>query len=228
MNESEAGRLAELAQALHAAPTPTRTSEDIVSFARHELDADYASITLIRRDGRLETVAPSDPIAAEIDQLQYDLNEGICRDSSWEGETLASQDVATDPRWPSWGPKVAALGVSSVIAAELTKEGEGRMGAVNLFWVDGRQFSRDDIAFAHLFARHAAIALNSAMTVAGLNTALDSRKRIGQAQGILMERYGLDETKAFEVLRRYSQHLNVKLRQIADDLVASRNLPDDG
>ena len=63
------------------------------------------------------------------------------------------------------------------------------------------------------------------MNEAGLNTALDTRKLIGQAQGILMERYHLDEARAFEVLRRYSQDHNVKLRQVAEDLIANRRLP---
>jgi AmiR/NasT family two-component response regulator len=63
------------------------------------------------------------------------------------------------------------------------------------------------------------------MNEAGLNTALDTRKLIGQAQGILMERYGLDEARAFEVLRRYSQDRNVKLREVAEHLIANRQLP---
>ena len=228
ISEEDAERLAALAQALQASPTPRSTAEEIVSFAQSQVNADYASITVIRRGNWLETIAPSNPIAEEIDQLQYTLNEGICRDSTWGGVTLAAQDLATDERWPRWGPKVAALGVASMIAAELITEGDRRIGSVNLYWTAGRRFTRDDLAYAHLFARHAAIALTSALTVQGLNTALDTRKRIGQAQGILMERYNLDEERAFEVLRRYSQDRNVKLRQIADDLVASRRLPEPG
>ena len=224
-NAAAANRLAELAQALHASPTPTQTAEDVVSYARDQLDADYASITLIRRGDRLETIAPSDPITAEIDQLQYDLDEGICRDSTWSGATLVSQSLATDPRWPQWAPKAAALGVASMIAAELTGTQGQRMGSVNLYWTDEQQFTSDDLAYAQLFARHAAIALTSALMVQGLNTALDSRKRIGQAQGILMERYDLDEDRAFEVLRRYSQSRNIKLREVAEQVVATRTLP---
>ena len=60
---------------------------------------------------------------------------------------------------------------------------------------------------------------------ADLIAALDTRKLIGQAQGILMEHYGLDETRAFGVLRRYSQDQSIKLRDIAQHLIAERHLP---
>jgi ANTAR domain len=73
--------------------------------------------------------------------------------------------------------------------------------------------------------RHAALALSSAINEAGLNVALDTRKLIGQAQGMLMERYGLDEPRAFEVLRRYSQTHHLKLRRVAVYLVSTRELP---
>jgi AmiR/NasT family two-component response regulator len=76
-----------------------------------------------------------------------------------------------------------------------------------------------------IFARHAALALSRAWNEAGLDTALDTRKLIGQAQGILMERHDLDEARAFEVLRRYSQDHNTKLRDVAAHLIETRRLP---
>lgn len=223
----EAEGFAELAAALHAAPSPTETAEEVVGFAREQLDADHAGITLMRANDRLETVAPTDDVVVQADALQYELAEGPCRDASWTGDTLLSSDVASDPRWPDWGPKAAALGIVSALAVELTSSAGARIGAVNLFWGRPRAFDRDDIAFAHVFTRHAALALASSFELANLNVALDARKRIGQAQGMLMERFGLDEDRAFEVLRRYSQNHNLKLRQVAERLVATRVLPAD-
>lgn len=223
--EQHAREIAELAESLHAADGPVKTAEEVVAYACREVEADYGGITLIGRGGRLRTVAPSARVVAEVDVLQYALGEGPCRDASWEQQTLISQDLAIDRRWPRWGPKAADLGIGSALAVELTGADGRRIGAVNNYWTQPRIFSADDVAFASLFARHAALALANAMQLEGLNVALDGRKLIGQAQGILMERHGLDETHAFEVLRRYSQDHNLKLRQVAEYLVTTRNLP---
>jgi GAF domain-containing protein len=216
---------ARIAQALRAAPTPARTAEEIVDYVRRQLEASHAGLTLIRARRRLETIAPTDPLVEQADRLQYELDEGPCRDSSWHRETLISTDLATDQRWPRWAVKVCALGVASVLAAELTDVDDRRIGSINVYWTRPRQFTADDVAFVNIFARHAALALSRSLDEAGLRVALDSRKLIGQAQGILMERYGLDESRAFEVLRRYSQDHNLKLRHVAEHLIATRQLP---
>jgi AmiR/NasT family two-component response regulator len=78
---------------------------------------------------------------------------------------------------------------------------------------------------AHVFAQHASVALATAKREEGLRVAIDTRHLIGQAQGILMERFGLTADKAFSVLRRYSQDHNVKLRDLAEELVNTRELP---
>ncbi|WP_442939993.1 GAF and ANTAR domain-containing protein [Nocardioides sp. B-3] len=128
-----------------------------------------------------------------------------CHDSAWQGATMVSRDLAADSRWPLWAPKAVALGIGSALGAELVnKAGDRRLGAVNLYWARARVFTSDEVAFAHLMTRHAALALDASLTVEGLNIALDGRKRIGQARGILMERHGSDEDRAFAVLKRYS------------------------
>lgn len=223
--EFDALEFANLAESLQAAPTPAATALEIVEYVRGQLDADHAGLTLIRSGHRLETVAATDELVEQADQLQYELDEGPCRDSSWQRDTLLASDLATDGRWPKWAAKVVGLGVTSVLAAELTNVEDRRIGSINVYWTRRREFTADDIAFANIFVRHAALALSQSMNVAGLNTALDTRKLIGQAQGMLMERYQLDEARAFEVLRRFSQDHNVKLRQVAEHLIATRRLP---
>jgi GAF domain-containing protein len=216
---------ARISQALQAAPTPTETAEQIVDYVRDQLDADHAGITLIRTRGRLETIAATDSMVEQADTLQDELDEGPHRDDSWHGETLIVNCLAGEQRWPRWAAEVAALGTSSVLAAELTTVEDNRIGSINVYWTQAHAVSADDVAFVNIFARHAALALSSAMNEARLNVALDSRKLIGQAQGLLMERYGLDEARAFEVLRRYSQDHNLKLRAVAEHLVSTRKLP---
>jgi GAF domain-containing protein len=227
-DEPDALEFARLAEALQAAPTPMETAEEIVEYVREQLDANHAGLTLIRSGRRLETVAATDELVERADRLQYELDEGPCRDSSWHLQTLLSSDLARDGRWPQWAAKVSGLGVASVLAVELTNVDDRRIGSINVYWTRRREFTADDVGFANIFARHAALALAGSMNEAGLNTALDTRKLIGQAQGILMERYDLDEARAFEVLRRYSQDHNVKLRRVAEHLIATRRLPSSG
>lgn len=216
---------AALVAELHAQPSVVETAEQVVEYACAELDAEHAGITLIRRGGRLETISPTDPLVEELDQLQYDLQQGCCVESAWQSHTMHSEALATDPRWPDWGPKAASLGVSSVLSVELNSDEKRRVGALNLYWSQTREFTDDDFAFAQIFGRHAALALSASITNANLHVALDSRKRIGMAQGILMERYGLGTEQAFHVLRRFSQDQNRKLRDVADELIETRQLP---
>lgn len=220
-------KFAELAKALQSAPTPVQTAEQVISFAVHQLDADYGGIVSIHRGGRLETIAATDPLVQQIDTLQYELHEGPSRDISWDGEALFVADLRSDARWPCWASKAADLGIASLLAVKVCTH-EGRpAGSINLYWCQPRVMQSDDAAFANIFARHAALALSSSLEIAELSVALDGRKLIGQAQGILMERYGLDEPHAFEVLRRYSQDHNLKLRKVAEYLVSTRKLPTD-
>ncbi|MDF8266301.1 GAF and ANTAR domain-containing protein [Luteipulveratus flavus] len=225
-NDSVAREIAELAQDLHSAETPAQTAEQVVAFAQQQSGADYAGISLIGRGGKLETIAPTDPLVRRLDELQDELDEGPCHDSAWEQDTLVSSDLRTNPRWPRWAPRAADLGVGSAMGAELSDANGRRMGAVNLFWRRPRTFTPEEVGFMTIFARHAALALDAARTQDGLRTALDARGLIGQAQGILMERHRLDQDQAFEVLRRYSQNYNLKLREVAERLVLTRSLPD--
>jgi GAF domain-containing protein len=216
---------ATIAASLHAAPTPTETADDIVGYVRQQLDADHGSITVIGSRNRLETIASTDRLAEQLDKEQYKLREGPCYDSSWHAQTLTSSSVADDERWPRWAARANALGVVSLLAVELTTVDDQRLGSINSYWTRPRDITPDDAAFMSIFARHAALALAQAWDEDGLNVALDGRKLIGQAQGILMERYDLDEARAFEVLRRYSQDHNIKLRDVAAYLMATRQLP---
>lgn len=215
---------ASLAQELHGARSLTQTAEQVVTHAREVLGVDYAGITLMRSGGRLRTVAASAQLVIDVDRLQYDLNEGPCRDAAWQEHTLVSNDLANDSRWTNWGPKAAAMGIASVLSAELSKP-DGRIGAINMYSAHLREFSDDDIAYANIFGQHAAVAIAASHEISNLNTALDARKVIGQAQGMLMERFELDEMQAFMVLKRYSQDNNIKLRTVAEQLVATRKLP---
>lgn len=187
--------------------------------------ADHVSLTV--RDGSgYRSLAASSDLAADADALQYDLREGPCLEAAEEGDWYVSGDVAQDPRWPRWGPRAAQAGVGSLLSARLVSDGKP-FGALNMYADRPGAFSdRDDVDLALVWTTHAAYTLAAAREVEGLETALASRHTIGMAQGILMERYGLDETGSFLLLRRLSSHSNTKLRDLAATLVSTGKLPD--
>jgi len=117
--------------------------------------------------------------------------------------------------------------VGSVLAIRLANETE-TLGALNLYAGPTDAFTRDDVDVALVFAAHATNAMKAAQLVSGLTAAVESRHLIGVAQGILMHRFELSMEDAFEVLRRYSSHTNVKLREVAALVVDTRSLPDLG
>lgn len=201
------------------------TAEGVVALACDTLDCNFAGLTVFRAGGTFETLAPTEPIVTEADHLQYDLREGPCVEAAWESDTFVCNDLENDPRWPNWGPKAAALGFGSLLAARLSIGGT-TIGALNLYSTSTREYSPDDRATAVIFASHAAATIMTVRERENLKQAVEGRTIIGQAQGILMERFDLDSDRAFAVLRRFSQTENVKLRDVAGLVIASGSLPD--
>ena len=202
------------------------TAESVVAVALHTLECDFAGLTVFGRGGTLTTLAPSDPVVEQADKLQYELHEGPCVAAAEDRSTYVSQDLATDPRWPQWGPLAADLGMGSLLGTRLIS-GEHVLGALNLYCAAGHEFTAEDRDMAEVLAVHAATALIAVRERENLRAALDGRTLIGQAQGILMERFDIEASRAFAVLRRYSQTQNLKLRVVAEDVVAHRSLPPD-
>lgn len=215
--------IADLVEDLHAAESSEQTAEQIVRHLCETVEMDHGGVTMLRGGGQLETVAATDDFITKADELQIALGQGPARSDEWD-QTLRTADLRHERRWPQWAQAVADLGVASMLCVSLAPRSR-RIAVVSLYSENPRDFDEDDAAFAHLFARHAALALHRAEREENLQIALDARKLIGQAQGILMERYQLDEVRAFEVLRRYSQLHNLKLRAVARMLVDTRKLP---
>ena len=100
------------------------------------------------------------------------------------------------------------------------------IGSLNFYDPEPHRFTAEDVDVAHMLARHAAVAMENARGTEHLWKAIDARNLIGQAQGILMERFGIDAQQAFSVLQRYSQNNNLRLNVVAEKLIATRSLPD--
>jgi len=212
----------ELMDGVEEEPNFQRVTERAVEVVE---PCDFASISLRRRRRRVETIASTSDDAELCDSLQLELGEGPCLEAVWDEDAYLSESIQDDRRWPRWGPRVAEIGVGSVLSIRLSSSTE-TIGALNLYSRRAHAFDQDDVDVALIFAAHAANAMNSAQTVTGLQSALQSRHLIGVAQGVLMLMYGLSMDQAFEVLRRYSSHRNVKLVEVAQFVVDNRNLPE--
>jgi len=224
MLEQTADDFADLAVRLHDEPTIVETLELVVQYALKAIDCEYAGVMLIHGGNQIETAASTDPLVEELHQVQLECGEGPGLRALANRLTVVVADTASDRRWERWAGKVAALGVRSVLTARLAT-GDADVGTLNLFHSEPDAFDSDDEAVASIFARHAAVALANARQAENLWAAIDARKLVGQAQGILMERFDLNADQAFAVLLRYSQQRNLKLRDVADLLVTRRQLP---
>ncbi|WIY00242.1 GAF and ANTAR domain-containing protein [Amycolatopsis mongoliensis] len=226
-----AGQFAELTRTLlDVTPTVGGVLRLVVGAAKAILpDADLVSVTLREPDGRYHTPVETDSVAVRLDQVQYDHGEGPCVESARpDGPAIAwSQDLARDPRWPAFGPATAAHGYHSVLATALLPDVRPprRSGALNIYSSRPGAFDNRAIDQALLLATHASLALAHTEAVAAaelesenLRRAVESRDVIGQAKGILMQRRGITADEAFDVLRRASQDLNVKLADLARTL----------
>jgi GAF domain-containing protein len=224
---------ADIAADLHAVRhSPERTVEKIVSWACKAVQSDEAGVMFVHKRGVFETLAPSSAEVAQAHELQIELDEGPCLEVLKDGapNSFLIGETGSDSRFPRWGPAAAELGFRSVISVLLATK-ERNLGSLNMYGRTVRLFDRDDLATIEIFARHASIALAHSRERQGQDLALDSRKLIGQAQGILMERFDIDADRAFDYLVRQSQQQNVKLRQIAAWIVDHRaenpSSPDD-
>lgn len=218
-----ASDFARIAKSLLAEPDVEETLGGICEFAVQAVGCDHAGIHLVR-NRQIETGGATDSVVEHADKLQMECDEGPCLDAVWTHDTFLVHDIATDERWPTFGPMAGDLGLRSILSIRLVTA-EQTQGALNMYSEKVRLFSSDDIATAHVFGRHASVALASARKEADLRQAIDARHLLGQAQGVLMERLGISERQAFSVLRRYSQQHNMRLTVVAQQVITSRTKP---
>lgn len=191
-------RVVEMSRRLAAALSPgdlDQTLHQVTAAAVEVLpEVSHASISVRHADGRLETAAPTDPVLLELDRVQYDLHEG-----------------------PRYAPHALAEGIRAQAGIRLFDARDSR-GAINLYSRDVGAF-RDLEVVGQLFVHHAATALEYARQIDNLTTAMQSRQLVGQAVGVVMERFGLDEARAFAFLTRMAAQHEIKVREVARRLL---------
>ncbi len=177
--------------------------------------------------GRPVTVACSDQVAARVDEVQYELDDGPCLHAMRDGRMVRISDTTEKARWPEFEAQAASHGIRSCLALPLNADGKP-VGALNLYSHQASAFGTAEARRAENFAENASGALSLAMRLAShaalieqLRSSLTSRTVIDQALGIIMAREGCNQARAFAILRSASQNSNVKLRDIAGAVVTS-------
>ncbi|EOD65157.1 ANTAR domain-containing protein with unknown sensor [Amycolatopsis vancoresmycina DSM 44592] len=235
----------ELEPAFAGFETLTRTllgDTTVADALRHIVDAavhvvagaDLVSITLLAADGSFFTPVETTPVANVLDQVQYRSGQGPCLSAALPSGPgyVISEDLRDDDRWPSFATAATGHGLRSIISTALQPADGGGVvgGALNLY---SREPGGLDVADRHsalLLATHASLAIAHAQTAElaalerlNLRRAVSSRDVIGQAKGILMQRQGITAEAAFDLLRKTSQDLNVKLVDLAKTLADRRS-----
>lgn len=174
--------------------------------------------------GEPSRTAPTSPVITELDRAQAELGEGPCWDALTQ-DSVYVQDMLDMSPWPHFAPLAAAAGLRTAFAFRLL-DGNDPVGVLQLYSRRPDAFDATARAQALILSSYAGMALGLAQRaqnerdkIDNLQQALAYRDVIGQAQGILMERERITGAAAFALLRRASQHLNVKLRDVAQELV---------
>jgi GAF domain-containing protein len=188
--------------------------------------ADMASVTVLRGDAG-ETVASSSERVWSIDEDQYAAKTGPCLEAARTGLVVRTGVEEAGERWPQFASSARAAGVKSYLSCPLLID-ERFAGSLNLYSEDPHGFADFDEALLRLYSAGACAAIENARryeaarnTASQLGNALDSRAVIDQAVGVLMARGGMTADQAFGELSRQSQNTNVKLREIAAQLIGS-------
>lgn len=185
---------------------------------------DLASVTMLN-DGRPSTPVQTDSLAADLDATQYRSERGPCLEAYGTRTVIRGMIPAGADRWPEFTEACVKAGIRSVMSVPLVAS-DRPLGALNLYSRSEGGYGETDEETAVLFSEQAAIACANAEVywrtyslTEHLREALESRDVIGQAKGILMARRGCTPDVAFEALRKVSQHCNIKLRDIAEQVV---------
>ncbi len=183
-------------------------------------NAEWADILTVTGGRTVESFAATAKLPEELDAVQEKLGEGPCLEAAQKSLIVRSDDLRTETRWPRFAAEAVQAGVLSTLSFQLYLD-SGSMGALNLFSSKPGAFDVDAEAITEVLAAQAAMALSAARGHEQFSSALASRDIIGQAKGMIMERFGVDSVRAFELLRKRAQDSNIPLADSAARLVDS-------
>lgn len=217
-----------LARALHPSDARLQVTLDAITAhaaATHPAAQDAGLILLV--GGKLVPQAVTGQAPRHLDIKQQETGDGPCIDAAREQALICIDDMAGEPRWPDFAAEARICGVASMLCAPLWIN-ERTLGTLSLYAPKARTFSDHDKRVIGTFATLAALALSRAQQTEQFTSAIVTRDVIGQAKGIMMERYAISADAAFGLLARISQARNMKLHQVAREIAETRQLPETG
>jgi GAF domain-containing protein len=215
--------MAELARTAAAPRSVENVLSDVTATAKELIPGlDTAGVLMIAKGGKFESLAGTSDLPHKLDELQMTFNEGPCVEAALDEVIVRTEDFRSEERWPKYSAAAVEIGVLSGLSVKLYTA-DRTAGALNLFAFEPHAFDAEDETIAIVLAAHAAAAILASRQGEQLESALSTRDRIGQAKGIIMERYGVDDVRAFEMLRQLSQDSNTRLADIAQRVIATRN-----
>ncbi|WP_020385042.1 GAF and ANTAR domain-containing protein [Kribbella catacumbae] len=211
--------LSELARDLHRADDPDDVLREVVQAAMDLVPGALAgSVTTLVGGKRVEHKAASGGLPARVDAVMTEFGEGPCLDALLHHRIVRVVDMRREPRWPLFAPRAAALGALSMLAFPMFVKDDS-LCALNLYAEEADEFTDESEHVGRLLAAHAAVAYSGAQREENLLAAIETRDLIGQAVGLLMERYSISSSRSFDTLVRFSRQTNRKLRDVAAELI---------
>ena len=212
---SLARAMAEAAQAINAHGTLTETLDAIAHAAREAVPGfEHVGISVVQSDGTVATMAATSPLVTDLDTLQYQLGQGPCLSALSEATLVLAEDLPHERRWPRYVPRSVEAGVRAQMGVQLFTSDE-TLGGLNFYSTLTGAIDPEAPRRAELFATHAALALSHARRADHAAEAVPTRQLIGQAVGILMERFELTEERALYYLVRVAAAGQLALRDVA-------------
>jgi hypothetical protein len=215
-------RMAQLSRTVAMPRSVDQILADVTATATELIKGvDTAGVLLIVAGGKFESLAGTTDLPHQLDELQMLFQEGPCMQAALDDVVVRTDDFREEERWPRYSKAAVEIGVLSGMSFKLYTA-DRTAGALNLFGFQPNSWDSEAETIGTVLAAHAAAALLASKQGEQLASALSTRDQIGQAKGIIMERYNVDDVQAFEMLRRLSQESNTKLVDIAQQVISTR------
>lgn len=219
--------LTQAARSMAVRGNPDDTLDAVVAAARTAVPGfEEVSATVVAEDGAVTTMAATSDLVRDLDALQYRLDEGPCLTAVRDRQPVLAQrldqHLDQEERWPSYVPQAVQAGIRAQMAVPLAAD-EQVLGSLNFFSTVRDTIHPEAFHRASLFATHAALALGHARRLEAVHASAQTHRLIGQAIGMLVERFEIDDERAFYYLVRVASAGGLEVRQVAREVADQGN-----